>query len=129
MHSIQQNHLFNSWFWIRQNLSEMKYHKYWLFPFFLVQTNETVFRWIIVQDDEIQFQFLPVFIHMNLFFFKWKGRDKVCFGQFVVNEVYSCIVCVYFLYCDTEKNITTVGTITLRFWLQKIQSKQQWTLY
>ena len=32
-------------------LHEKINYEYFLFPFFLVQTSETVFRWIIVQDD------------------------------------------------------------------------------
>ena len=60
-----------------------------------------MFHWIIVQDDRNS-----ISTYESIYDF-CKNIASVYIGQFVrvVHEMYSYIVCVYFLYCDTLENI------------------------
>ena len=95
------------------------YHKYYLFPFFLVQTSKTVFHWIIVQYDKNNSisSYEPVFLLFFFFFFCKKFREGVCIYEFAVNKTYSYISCIV---THWTKYITTVDTVTLKSNTNKI---------
>ena len=77
------------------------WHKCCLFPFFLVQTSETVFRWIIVQDDKNSTSSHSYLYEPN---FLWKFYSmywSIC----CLWNVFLYFLRVFFLYYDTLKKL------------------------